>query len=41
MSLLRWYNPMMVRIALLALSVAISLATGNGIVLAEDDAGGP
>jgi hypothetical protein len=39
-TLLRWYNPMAARLALLAISVSIALATGQGIVFAEDG-GGP
>ena len=38
--LTRWYHPTVVRVALLAVSVAISLAAGHGIALAGDDAGG-
>ena len=40
MSLLRFYNPAFIRIALVALSIAVSLATGQQIALADDDAGG-
>lgn len=40
-SLLRWYNPLVVRLGLLAFSLAVSLATGNGVVFAGDDGSGP
>lgn len=39
MTLLRWYNPWLVRLAVLAVGLAIGLATGNGIALADDDTG--
>lgn len=39
-TLLRWYNPMAVRLALVVLSLAISFATGSGVVFADDDGGG-
>ena len=38
--LLRHYHPMWVRLGLVALSIAISLSTGHGVVLAGDDDGG-
>lgn len=42
MSLLRWYNPMVIRLALMAISVAISIASGGGIVAADgEDWSGP
>ena len=41
MRLLSWYRPWMGRLGMLALSIGVSLALGNGLVLAEDDYGGP
>ena len=41
MTLLRWYNPVVARLALLVLAVAFSLATGHGLVLAGDESSGP
>ena len=37
MSLLRWYNPTLVRLALLAISVTISIATGGHVVSADGE----
>lgn len=39
MSLLRWYNPVVIRLALLAAAIALSVATGGGVTLAGDDWG--
>ena len=38
--LVRNYNPMWVRLGLVALSVALSVATGQSVVWAGDDSGG-
>lgn len=37
--LTRYYHPMWVKVGLIALAVVLSVATGNGIVLAGDDNG--
>lgn len=39
--LVQWYNPRLLRLALFAIGIAISLATGGGLALAGEEDGGP